>query len=112
MKVERRFVAALSKLAAVYRLTVDDLLIESYWEALHEWPIEGLEGGARAIIRESKFFPRPVEWSDAAEDWLRERRSMVDAHRLALQQSNQPPLTREDVKKLIAELNEKMGGRP
>jgi hypothetical protein len=110
MKPQLRFVVALTKLATVFRVDMTDVLIESYWDALNEWPIEGLEGGARTIIRESKFFPRPVEWSDAAEDWLKERRSMVDAHRLALQQSNQPPLTKDDVKKLIAELNEKMGG--
>lgn len=109
MSGAERFAMAVAKLAAVYRVTVDPLLVESYWEALQGWPLEGLEGGARTIIREAKFFPRPVEWAEAAEDWLKERRSLEQSKRLALEQSNAPPLTRDDVQKLIADLNDKLG---
>lgn len=109
MKTDKRFAAAMAKLAEVYRVELTPVMVEAYREALIEWPIEGLEGGARAIIKESKFFPRPVEWSDAAEDWLKERKSLAQSQRLMLEQSNQPPLTKEDVQKLITDLNGKLG---
>jgi len=112
MTTEQRFAAALGKLTTVYRVENSDVLMEAYWEALRMWPIEGLEGGARAWIRTEKWMPKPVEWADAAEDWLRERRRLADSRRLALAQSNAPPLTREDVHRLVEELKQNHLGRP
>ena len=111
MTREQRFAAVLTKLIVVFRGNAadDDVLVETYWEALREWPIEALEAGACTLIRESRFFPRPVEWADAAEDWLRERRNRVEAHRLALRESNEPALTKAEVQQLIADLTGKLG---
>lgn len=108
MTPQKRFLAALTKLAAVFRIEVDDLLAESYWEALREWAPEALEGGARAIIREARFFPRPVEWADAAEAFMREQVAQARASRLALPHSTEPPLRKEDVDRLMADLSEKL----
>jgi hypothetical protein len=108
MTPETRFIAALTKLAAVFRVEISDVLIDCDWEALAGWSIEGLEAGAREVIREARFFPRPVEWAEAAEHWLRARALEHRAQRIALSQSTAPPLTGEDVKKLVAELGGKM----
>lgn len=109
MKADRRrFAVAMGKLMAVYRVPPDDVLVESYWEALASWPIEALEAGARSIIREAKFFPRPVEWSDAAEDFLRERAREDQQRRPRLAQSTRPPLRADEVKSLLAELTSKL----
>lgn len=105
----QRFIGALTKLAAVFRIEADDVLIEAYWDALRDWPIEALEAGAQAIIASARFFPRPVEWADAAEDWLKERQVNERTRRLAVAQSNEPPLRAEEVKALVADLSAKMG---
>ena len=105
----QRFVRVLAEVSAVFRIEPNDLLIEGYWKCLQEWPIEGLEGGALALMKESQFFPRPVEWAEAAERWLKDRREAVHGERKALERSNAPPLTKADVQKLIADLNDKLG---
>lgn len=105
----QRFVRVLAKVSAVFRIEPNDALIEGYWECLHDWPIEGLEGGALTLMKESQFFPRPVEWAEAAEQWLKQRRDSEHTERKALEKSNAPPLTKADVQKLIAELNDKLG---
>ena len=109
MTPEQRFLATLTKLAAVYRLEVDDVLVEAYWEAFRDWAPEALEGGARAIIRDSRFFPRPVEWADAAEAFMRERVMQDRSARLALPHSTEPPIRKEDVDKIIESLGQKLG---
>ena len=100
-KADQRFALALAKLAEVFRVALTPILVEAYREALTDWPIESLEAGARALVRESKFFPRPVEWAEAAEDWLRERRSLELTKRIALEQSNEPPLTKQEDRKSV-----------
>ena len=104
MTHRERFASALGMLADVYGKEVTLAFASGYWSVLEEYPIEAVEGGARAILRTEKWMPKPVEWADAAEDWLRERRNIAQAHRLAIEQSNAPPLTREDVHRLVAEL--------
>ena len=111
MTHRERFAAALGMLADVYGKEVTLAFASGYWGVLEEYPIEAVEGGARAILRTEKWMPKPVEWAEAAEDWLVERRRIAHAHRLAIAQSNAPPLSREDVHRLVAELNEKHLGR-
>lgn len=110
MTPRERFTAALLKLLTVFRVAPNDVLFEAYWEALRDWPIEALEAGARAWIAGEKWMPKPVEWADAAHDWLLERRRLATERRLALAQSTAPPLTREDVHRLVEELTAKLGG--
>jgi hypothetical protein len=109
MTMRQRFITALVALGEVFRVEVTDAMAETYWRALRELPIEGLEGGARELIRTARFFPRPVEWGEAAEDWLRERCRETRAHRARLAQSTAPPLDAADVRKLVDELAARLG---
>lgn len=103
-----QFLRNLTKLAAVFRVPVDDVLVESYWEALRDWKPEALEGGARALIAGAKWFPKPVEWAEAAEEFMRQRVTQERQARLMLAQSTEPAISHEDVKRVVAELAERL----
>ena len=102
------FVRALTTLAAVFRVEVDDLLTEAYWEALHTWPAAALEAGARALIETSMYFPRPTEWAEAAKQWLLDKREQERRKRRALVSSTEPPLKAEEVRQMVRDLAVKL----
>jgi hypothetical protein len=109
---DQRFAAALGALAEVFRVQLTPLLVEAYHEALRQWPIDALTGAARELIRNNRYFPRPVEWAEAAEEWLRERDRVTAQERLSLAQSTAPPLTKHDVQAIMAELSERLEWNP
>lgn len=97
------FVAVMSKLAEVYREALTEGLLEAYWDALHDYELEYLEPAAAKHIRESKWFPKPVELRELASQYR------VDARRKALPDRLQkalegPKLTADEVKAFLAEL--------
>ena len=67
----------LSKLLAVFGETfqeaVSDLRAEAYFVALCDIPIEALERAGLRHMRESRFFPKPVELRDFADPGWRRR---------------------------------------
>ena len=102
------FVRALTTMAAVFRVEVDDLLLEAYWVALRSWPTPALEGGARRLIAGNIHFPRPTEWAEAAKQWLLDKREQERRKRRALVSSTEPPLRAEEVKKMVKDLAAKL----
>jgi hypothetical protein len=102
------FVRALTTMAAVFRLEVDDLLLEAYWVALRAWPTPALEAGARRLIASHIHFPRPAEWADAAKQWVLEKREQERRGRRALAQSTEPPLKATEVRAMVKDLAAKL----
>lgn len=109
MNAPVRFARLFMVLAEVFDRTVTDIAIEAYWDALRTVPIEALEGGARRLVSEARFFPRPVEWTEAAADWMRSEELAARARRLQLEQSTDPPISPEDVHALVNQLGHKLG---
>lgn len=112
MTARQRFAVVLATLAEVFRVDVTESLAEAYWRALREWPIESLEAGGRVLIASARFFPRPVEWGDAADAWLHDRQVSERRRRLALAVSTEPPMKAEEIRALVGELGEKLGWNP
>jgi len=108
MTTAERFAVCLARLTEVFRVDLTPSLAESYWEALAAWPIEALEGAAKALIAGSRFFPKPVEWADAAAQWRQDRQLEATSMRVQLAASNEPPLRAEDVRALVAHLGAKL----
>lgn len=108
LEPRQRFVRVVTTLAAVFRIEVDDLLLEAYWVALRRWPAEALEAGARQSIATLHFFPRPVEWAEAAEAWLKAKAEVERRKRRALPHSTDPPLKLAEVRVLIRDLAQKL----
>ena len=102
------FLRALTTMAAVFRIEVDDLLVEAYWVALRGWPPPALEAGARRLIATNIHFPRPAEWGEAAKQWALEKREQERRGRRALTQSTEPPLKAAEVKKMVKDLAAKL----
>lgn len=102
------FVRALTTMAAVFRVEVDDLLLEAYWEALRGWPAPALEAGARRVIASNIHFPRPAEWGEAAKQWVLEKREQERRGRRALAQSIDPPLKAAEVRAMVRDLAAKL----
>ena len=108
LEPRQRFVRAATTLAAVFRIEVDDLLLEAYWVALRRLPAEALEAGARWAIATLHFFPRPVEWAEAAEAWMKAKAEAERRKRRALPHSTEPPLKLAEVRALIRDLAKKL----
>ena len=102
------FVKALTTMAAVFRLEVDDLLLEAYWVALRGIPTKALEAGARRLIATNIHFPRPAEWAEAAKAWLLDKKARQQAGQRAISHSNAPPLKAEEVRQMVRDLAAKL----
>lgn len=55
------FTGVLRKLSAVYGKKLEDDILQSYWDALKDRPLRSVEEIANQHVRQSKFFPKPVE---------------------------------------------------
>lgn len=74
-----RFFAVMNGMAKVYERSIDDVLLDAYWLALKDWPLEDFEKAAGELMRTSEFMPRPAAFnalrkaarqSTAAEAWF------------------------------------------
>ena len=81
------FATALGRLAEVFDAPLTAERVDAYTEALGDLRAVALEAGAKTIIRTSKWFPKPVEWREAAEQWEAE-----EAERRRLAWKNSRPL--------------------
>ena len=59
-----RFRAILAGLARVYERELDGPLLDAYWLALRDWPLDELESAAAYLLRSSKFMPRPADFEE------------------------------------------------
>ncbi len=99
-----RFSVVLATLGEVYGKEITEVMAEAYWRALRDCPLEAIEAAAIAHIRESRWFPKPVELLEAVEDFLRERVSSQQRARLKLTQSTELPLSKEQVAEMVDRL--------
>lgn len=58
-----RFRNVIVGMAKMYEREVDGVLLDAYWLALREWPLEDFEAAAGHLMRESKFMPRPADFT-------------------------------------------------
>jgi hypothetical protein len=56
-----KFCQVITSLAAAFRVQAEPALIEGYWAALEDLPLQAVEKASTTALRESDFFPRPVE---------------------------------------------------
>lgn len=99
----KAFAGLMARLATVYRETLSDALLEAYFEALRDYELEFLEPAAARHIRESKWFPKPVELREAASQYRVEARRKALPTRLQLALEG-PKLTADEIKAFLAEL--------
>lgn len=50
-------------MAKLYEREIDAPLLDAYWLALRDWTLEEFESAAGHLMRESKFMPRPAEFT-------------------------------------------------
>lgn len=55
------FAKLLKRLAVTYGKKLDDELIQAYWTALKDQPLDRITALAEHRMKHSKFFPKPVE---------------------------------------------------
>lgn len=50
--------------AKVYEREIDAAILDAYWLALRDWPLEDFEAAAGHLLRSSKFMPRPADFQE------------------------------------------------
>ena len=60
--------------SAVFREESTKQLREIYMSVLGDMPVEDFKGATRRVLRTCKFFPKPAEIIEAAEEYKREIR--------------------------------------
>lgn len=86
------FAQSMAALCVAFGKESDAALFKVYAKALKDLEIEFLERAAMKIAQESKFFPKPSEWREAAE-WIRKAR--LDDQKLRMRmrvRAGLPPL--------------------
>lgn len=48
----------------LYGQDPDALVLDAYWLALTDWPIEEFQAGARHLMQTAKFMPRPADFAE------------------------------------------------
>ncbi len=84
----QRFNAVMNGMAKLYERDLDAPLLDAYWLALREWPLDAFENAAAHLMGKAKFMPRPSEFNElrkaqkpvAAEAWLKARWSCGTAY--------------------------------
>lgn len=61
------FAKLLKRMAATYSKKLDDEVIQGYWTALKDQPLERITAMAEHRMKHSKFFPKPVELRPAED---------------------------------------------
>src|SRR5580765_1844532 len=60
------FEAIFSRVQKLYGKPKDGEMCLAYFDALKELPLTVVDAAAHALIKTQKYFPRPVDWLDAA----------------------------------------------
>ena len=79
-----QFAAALRMLGRIHRQQVDDLLIEAYWLALEDVPLDEFRGRCMALLKEGgEWFPKPAALRNRGADYRRDlAKRTADTNRL------------------------------
>jgi hypothetical protein len=72
-----RFAATITALAVATRGELDDAIIELYYRALEDVPMDLLEAGAVELAKRAEFFPRPAEWRLAVDRLLELQQRLI-----------------------------------
>ena len=59
----QRFRAVIAGMGKLYEREVDTALLDAYWIALRDWPLEDFERAAGHLMRTSEFMPRPAAFT-------------------------------------------------
>lgn len=59
-----RFNAVMNGMAKLYEREIDQPLLDAYWLALRDWPLEQFEQAAGHLMAHNKFMPRPAEFNE------------------------------------------------
>lgn len=65
------FGVVFGRVSRTFNRKLDAATCSDYFEALQAVPIEDIEAAAVTLVKSSRFFPKPVDWLEAAQ---RERR--------------------------------------
>lgn len=55
------FETELATLAKLYSKTLEDDMVQIYWQALRDLPLELVKARLRSYVKRGKFFPKPAE---------------------------------------------------
>ena len=87
-----QFAAALRMLGRIHRQQVDDLLIEAYWLALEDVPLDEFRGRCMALLKEGgEWFPKPSQLRNRGADYRRDLAKRTEETRKRLEQG--PPIS-------------------
>ena len=78
-KDARAFAQEFTRLALIYERNYGDeaaAVCQAYFEALAELPLQDVIVAARALVKHSRYLPRPSEWREAAVEALTDRRQV------------------------------------
>lgn len=59
-----RFHAVLAGMTKLYEREIDGPLLDAYWLALRDWPLEEFEHAAGHLMAVSRFMPRPADFHE------------------------------------------------
>lgn len=108
-----RFVEALQVFGEAYNRAVSGLLIETYWDALGDMPLEALQVAVRQIVRSDEFFPTASRWRAVVVELVRQQAESARQAQAVVHMLEQDVGTWEEkrakVKTIIAGLAAKMG---
>jgi hypothetical protein len=68
-----RFTVVMTTLGEVFDTAVSTVKIRAYWEALDQFVIDAIEGGAKIWMREGRKMPSPADLLECAQRWARDR---------------------------------------
>lgn len=96
------FTGILRRLGAVYGKKLEDDIVASYWQALKDRPLRSVEEQADKHLKQSKFFPKPVELRPKIEMGLDGRLDRADKRTIERLED----LRRSDPEAWIATMND------
>jgi len=77
MSDRERFARAMNVLSAAFDKEIDEATLESYWMALEDMDIEGIERACKHAIQNLEFFPRPAHLRRSQADMDPSARAII-----------------------------------
>lgn len=59
----QHFHAVMLGMSKIYERELDQPLLDAYWLALRDWPLQEFERAAAQLMRTSRFMPRPADFT-------------------------------------------------
>lgn len=77
LRDRERFAMAINVLATAFERELDEPLLEAYWMALDDLPIDVIERAVKRSIRELEYFPKPAQLRKLEAPMKAEHRAVV-----------------------------------